>query len=271
MAAVAELAQLAFGLVAIARRAVVVERSGCALELRSRGAVVARARERATRERAGEGGLDRRARGLGGRRRRASRPIPTFSARLRLTYTHPVRWESFRNARRSSEVESLMDTIFPFNSAASDVLVRDAIASAVAKNAAPAAVELDAEAGITIFKLVGEHDLSDSHLLAAALRSAGEDARVLVDLSECTYMDLSVVGRLIRAGNRLRARGGRLELLIPPEANAMWPSARRTGLAASLKTHATRAAAIASLADARDERAPDLRLPGFLRRLRHAG
>lgn len=163
-----------------------------------------------------------------------------------------------------------MDTAFPVNSAASEALVRDAIANAIAKSAAPAAVELDAEAGITIVKLIGEHDLSDSHLLAAALRNAGDGARVLVDLSLCTYMDLSVIGRLITTRNRLYARGGRLELFIPPDA-AMCPIARRTGLATCLTTHTTREAGIASLASDREERAPDLRRPGFLHRLRHAG
>lgn len=164
-----------------------------------------------------------------------------------------------------------MDTVFPFNLAASDALVRDAIANAVAKNAAPAAVGVDAEAGITIVKLVGEHDLSDSDLLAAALRSDGDGARILVDLSECTYMDLSVIGRLITTRNRLQARGGRLELFIPPDAAAMCPIARRTGLATCLTTHTTRDGGIAALASDRDDRSPDLRRPGFLHRLRHAG
>jgi anti-anti-sigma factor len=164
-----------------------------------------------------------------------------------------------------------MDTVFPFNSAASDAIVRDAIASAVAKDAAPAGVELDAVAAITIVKLVGEHDLSDSHMLAGALRSAVGSARVLVDLSHCTYLDLSAVGRLITARNRLRARGGRLELFIPLEANAMWAIARRTGLATCLTTHTTRESGIAGLTSDRDERPSALPRAGFLRRLRHAG
>jgi anti-anti-sigma factor len=165
-----------------------------------------------------------------------------------------------------------MDTVFPFNSAASDAIVRDAIASAIAKDAAPAAVELDAVAGITIVNLVGEHDLSESHLLAAALRSpAGGGTRILVDLSRCTYLDLSAVGQLITTRNRLRARGGRLDLFIPLEANAMWAIARRTGLATCVTTHTTREGGIAGLTSVRDERPPDLPRAGFFRRLRHAG
>ena len=130
-----------------------------------------------------------------------------------------------------------MDTVFPLNSANADSLVHDAIASAVARDAVPAAVELGAEAGVTVVTLSGEHDLSDSHLLAAALRSGGEGARVLVDLTPCTYMDLAVIGRLITSQKRLHAHGGRLELLIPFDADAMCSIARRTGLATCLVTH----------------------------------
>ena len=164
-----------------------------------------------------------------------------------------------------------MDTAFPLNPAGSDAMVRIAIESAVAKNAAPAAVELDSVQGITIVKLVGEHDLSDSHLLTAALRTTGDGARILVDLSHCTCLDLSAMGRLIATCRRLRARGGRLELLIPLEADAMWAVARRTGLATCLTTHTSREAGIAALTSARDELPPDLPRGGFFRRLRHAG
>lgn len=164
-----------------------------------------------------------------------------------------------------------MDTAFPLNPAGSDAMVRIAIENAVAKNAAPAAVELDSVQGITIVKLVGEHDLSDSHLLTAALRTTGDGARILVDLSDCTCLDLSAMGRLIATCRRLRARGGRLELFIPLEADAMWTVARRTGLATCLTTHTSREASIAALTSARDERPPDLPRAGFFRRLRHAG
>ena len=115
-------------------------------------------------------------------------------------------------------------------------------------SAAPARVEVDVrDDGIAIVALHGEHDLSDSPLLADALRTAGCGSRVLVDLSECTYLDLSVVGRLITLRNRLAAGGGRLELFIAPEATVMWPIARRTGLAACLRTHTSLSEGIASL------------------------
>jgi anti-anti-sigma regulatory factor len=119
--------------------------------------------------------------------------------------------------------------------------------------AAPAMVGVDVrDDGIAVVSLRGEHDLSDSSLLCDALRTAGPGSRVLVDLSECTYLDLSVVGRLITARNRLAAGGGRLELYIAPEATAMWTIARRTGLAACLRTHTSRSDAIASLSSAEE-------------------
>jgi anti-anti-sigma factor len=164
-----------------------------------------------------------------------------------------------------------MDTVLPFNPAAPDAILRSASEEAVAENATASAAELGAHAGILILELVGEHDLSDCRLLATALRDAREDARVLVDLSRCTYMDLAAIGRLITTHKRLSARGGRLELFIPLEADAMWAIARRTALAACLTTHTTREDGIAALTGARDERASAVRRPGLLRRLRHAG
>ena len=87
-----------------------------------------------------------------------------------------------------------MDTAIPLNPAGSDAMVRIAIESAVAKNAAPAAVELDSVQGITIVKLdVPAVGLQSVNLAALpkfkaelqlreleAARKAGVDALVAV-------------------------------------------------------------------------------------------
>ncbi len=54
--------------------------------------------------------------------------------------------------------------------------------------------------GIALVQLRGEHDLSGKEALAEALASASDQLNVLVDLSECTFMDSSVLGVLIPAG-----------------------------------------------------------------------
>ena len=131
---------------------------------------------------------------------------PTFSRRRRLTYTPAVHGCSSWITWRSSEGGEPDGHGLPTQLGKRGPLVRTAVASAVAARAAPAAVEVETEAGVTIITLVGEHDLSDSHLLCAALRSAGDAARVLVDLTRCTYVDLAVIGRMITADRRRCAR-----------------------------------------------------------------
>ena len=72
--------------------------------------------------------------------------------------------------------------------------------------------------GIAVITLIGEHDLAGKQRLGEALASASARPNVLVDLSGCTFMDSSVIGALFSARSRLVERGGRLELVIPPEA-----------------------------------------------------
>jgi anti-anti-sigma regulatory factor len=144
--------------------------------------------------------------------------------------------------------EHSMSTVFPIRPDASDALVHDAIARAIAKDAAPPIIEVAIEPpDIAIVTLRGEHDLSDTKLLSEGLARAGRHPAVLVDLSACTYIDLAVIGKLIVARNRQRARGGRLELVIPCEATAMQHIAKRTRLGDALPINASRAAGIDSL------------------------
>jgi anti-anti-sigma factor len=141
-----------------------------------------------------------------------------------------------------------MSSVFPIRPDASDVLVHDAIATAAAKGAAPPHVETAiGPEGIAIVTLSGEHDLSDVRALTEALECTGRHPGVLVDLSDCTYMDLAVIGKLIAARHRHRARGGRLELVITPDAAEMQYIARRTGLGEALSINPSRSAGIESL------------------------
>lgn len=65
-----------------------------------------------------------------------------------------------------------------------------------------------------IMHLVGEHDLATSASFRDALRRI--NGNVLVDLSECSFVDSSVIAVLF-GDQQARAREGqRLELLVPP-------------------------------------------------------
>ena len=68
--------------------------------------------------------------------------------------------------------------------------------------------------GTAIVKLRGELDLSSRARLTQVLAGASAQATVLVDLSECTFADSSVVAALVTASAELRERGGRLEVVI---------------------------------------------------------
>jgi anti-anti-sigma factor len=106
-------------------------------------------------------------------------------------------------------------------------------------------VELHA-AGIAVVKLRGEHDLGGKAALVKALSAASEQLNVLVDLSECTFMDSSVIAALVPVVRSLNESDGRLELVIPPEATNLHRVAKLTGLADFVPIHETQSAGFAS-------------------------
>jgi anti-anti-sigma factor len=86
-----------------------------------------------------------------------------------------------------------------------------------------------------VVNLRGEHDMVSAPAIADALASICGD--VLVNFSECTFCDSSVVRVLFDASRRRRLEGRRIELLVPP-ANA--PVARIfevTGLGSRITIH----------------------------------
>lgn len=66
-----------------------------------------------------------------------------------------------------------------------------------------------------LVSLHGEHDLATSSALRDALRPLFGD--VLVDLSQCSFVDSTVIGALITSAQELEREGHRLSLVVPPE------------------------------------------------------
>jgi anti-sigma B factor antagonist len=66
-----------------------------------------------------------------------------------------------------------------------------------------------------IVRLVGEHDLATSTSFRDALERI--NGNVLVDLSECSFIDSSVIGVLVGDHRARIKEGQRLELLAPRE------------------------------------------------------
>ncbi|MDP9258942.1 MAG: STAS domain-containing protein [Actinomycetota bacterium] len=101
--------------------------------------------------------------------------------------------------------------------------------------------------GIAIVTMRGSHDASRGQALSEALAGAVPQLNVLVDLSECTSVDASVIATLVAAAGDLEARGGGLALIIPPKAVALQRMAKLAGLAELLPIHPSRGAAIAGV------------------------
>ena len=63
-------------------------------------------------------------------------------------------------------------------------------------------------------ELCGEHDLASADKIRGAL--ALIDGSVLVDLSECQFIDSTVIGVLLEDRRERSARGQLLDLVVPP-------------------------------------------------------
>jgi anti-sigma B factor antagonist len=74
-----------------------------------------------------------------------------------------------------------------------------------------------------VVRVRGEHDIATKDALARAISRAAQrnDADVIVDLSEVTFLDASTIGVLVGSHQRLRDTGRSLRLRAPS------PSARR--------------------------------------------
>jgi anti-anti-sigma factor len=112
----------------------------------------------------------------------------------------------------------------------------------------PGSVEVEPHGpNVVVVTLRGEHDLNSKQVLREALASAGADANVLVDLSECSFIDSTIIGVLVQAFQAQAERGRRLELAIPPAAHAVQRVVTIAGLTTFLSMHETRSAGLASM------------------------
>jgi anti-anti-sigma factor len=64
-----------------------------------------------------------------------------------------------------------------------------------------------------VVSLLGEHDLATSDAIGGALEPLL--GNVLVDLSDCEFLDSTVIGLLLRQSERLKRDGHQLEVLLP--------------------------------------------------------
>jgi anti-anti-sigma factor len=101
---------------------------------------------------------------------------------------------------------------------------------------------------VAIVCLRGEHDMSTAPQLSAALDSACEHSYVFVDLSECTFVDSTVIACLLSAHHKQAGRMAHLELVLPSHpASIVQRIAKVARLDALLRLHETRGDALASM------------------------
>jgi anti-anti-sigma factor len=101
--------------------------------------------------------------------------------------------------------------------------------------------------GLAIVTMRGEHDISTKAAVSAALTRAQQHSDVLVDLSECSLVDSTVIGLLITSASALQERGEQLVLVVPPASTLVARVVEMTRLADVFPVHASRSDALAGL------------------------
>ena len=86
-------------------------------------------------------------------------------------------------------------------------------------------------------RLRGEHDLSTAPEVRATLGSIS--GSVLVDLSDCAFIDSTVIGALIAVSQELEREGHVLELYVPPENRAVSRTLEVTRMGDLVVVHST--------------------------------
>jgi anti-sigma B factor antagonist len=101
--------------------------------------------------------------------------------------------------------------------------------------------------GLAVVSMRGEHDLSTAPELTQALEHAAAHSDVLVDLSECSFIDSTVIGALVKTARAVHAHGEQFVLVIPPAQSLVARIAQMTQLAQIFPIHDTRSAALAGI------------------------
>lgn len=101
---------------------------------------------------------------------------------------------------------------------------------------------------VAIVSLVGEHDLGQQALQREAFATAIARRRhVVADLTHCTFIDSTVVGRLLQTQAEVTATGGCFLVVLPSELNAVRRTAELMQLGEMFPIHPSTESALESL------------------------
>jgi anti-anti-sigma factor len=100
---------------------------------------------------------------------------------------------------------------------------------------------------IAVVTMRGEHDLSTQSVLTSALDLAAAHSNVVVDLTECSFIDSTIIQEFIKVAKTVRAKGEEVVLVIPRAQAGVARIAAMVGLAQIFELHETKDAAFARL------------------------
>jgi anti-sigma B factor antagonist len=111
----------------------------------------------------------------------------------------------------------------------------------------PVTIEI-VSATAAVVTLGGDHDVASLDAIEDAFRVAGAGRNLLVDLSDCTFIDSTIIKLLLRTLRVLEATGARFELVIDPTPSGhVSRVAALMGIPEVIPTHDTRRDGIHSL------------------------
>ena len=98
--------------------------------------------------------------------------------------------------------------------------------------------------------LEGDHDVASRDAIADAFSVAGTGRDLLVDLTDCTFIDSTIIKLLLQTMRRLEEQDTRFELVIDTDPRGhVARVAELMGISDVIPTHGSRSAGIRSLAD----------------------
>jgi anti-anti-sigma factor len=104
-----------------------------------------------------------------------------------------------------------------------------------------------------VVTLGGDHDVASLDAVEDAFRVAGSGRNLLVDLSDCTFIDSTIIKLLLRTQRVLDATGDRFELVIDPAPSGhVARVAALMGISEVIRTHESRRDGIRSVCAAAD-------------------
>jgi anti-sigma B factor antagonist len=101
--------------------------------------------------------------------------------------------------------------------------------------------------GLAVVSVHGEHDLSSEPGLSEALDEAAAHSSVIIDLSDCSFIDSTVIAALVRVARVVRGKDDRLALVIPPEQRHLSRVAEMTRLGEVLAIYPSRASTVSDM------------------------